>query len=345
MIRPWVTAVLLLASCGAPGPVAQTSTGVATDLPESPGAREPKVVAREAPVPPASDPHEVLVFVREGSVWMMKSDGTDAVQLTVRSHDAADESPALSPDGTRIAYSSPADGSYRIYVMSLEELVPTPLTSGDEGGDNNPCWSPDGKQIAFTRGDPRDKRDLYVVAADGKSPPVLLLEGNDDEPDYGGTPAWSPDGKTIVIAADRREARGTRLWAVDVATRAVHPITPVRQSGWFVSDEDPAWSPDGKTIAFASNRHAQSGDQQRDLDIYSIHPDGSGLTRLTDDPGAAADPAYSPDGKRLYFASNRLAKQGYEREIYVMAAGGGKQRRLTRDERPQNSAPQAGRRK
>jgi Tol biopolymer transport system component len=67
--------------------------------------------------------------------------------------------------------------------------------------------------------------------------------------------------------------------------------------------------------------------------------DGSGLTRLSEDPGTVATPVYSSDGTRLYFASTRIRSAGYEWEIYVMAAGGGEQRRLTREARPENNAP------
>ena len=67
--------------------------------------------------------------------------------------------------------------------------------------------------------------------------------------------------------------------------------------------------------------------------------DGSGLNRLSDDPGTIADPVYSSDGSRLYFASTRIRTTGYEWEIFVMAAGGGEQKRLTREARPENSAP------
>ncbi|HUH04658.1 MAG TPA: DPP IV N-terminal domain-containing protein [Kofleriaceae bacterium] len=333
-----------LVACSTPGPVAQTSTGVANARPEVPTDTGVVIASRNAPVPPATDPNELIVYINAGSVWMMDAHGREATQLTVREHTAGDESPALSPDSTRLAYTSPRDGTHRIYVMSLEEMLPRAITDGEDGGDTNPAWSPDGTRIAFTRGDPRDKRDLYVVAATGGTP-TLILAGVDDEPDYAGTPAWSPDGRTLVIASDRRQGNGTRLWAVDLASKALRPITPVRENAAFVRDEDPAWSPDGERIAFASNRHASSADHERDLEIYAVRADGSGLTRLTDGPGSATDPAFSPDGKRLYFTSDRLKGNSYEHELYVMAAGGGKQQRLTRDERPQNSAPHAGRKK
>ncbi len=332
---------LLLVGCGGPGPVAQTSHGVANVKPAAQPTVDAVVVRRDAPVPEVDPSNERIAFVRAGSIWIMDAAGEDAAQLSVRSHDGADQSPALSPSGDAIAYASPRDGASRLFVISLEELVPQAITDGADGGDYHPTWSPDGLRIGFVRGDPRDRRDLLLVERAGGEP-TLLLTGNDDHPELAGSPAWSPDGKSIVFGADRRKGRGTTLWIVDVDTRALRQLTVTRSDAWFVVDRDPAWSPDGKRIAFASNRHVPSSDHADQFDIYAVDPDGGNLTRLTDDPAAATDPCYSPDGRRIYFASARGRQNPYETEIYVMAAEGGQQRRVTRDERPQNRAPSAG---
>jgi len=336
--------------CGSSGPVAQTSSGVATDKPEPPRDSNEIVIApRSAAVPDASDPDERIAFVREGSIWLMLADGTEPEQLSVRADDSPDVDPAISSAGAAIAYASARDGTYKVYVMSLEDLLPKPISRGADGGDRAPAWSPDGKRIAFVRGDPGQARGIYVVdvgmAASAGAEPTLLVEISDDHSELSGMPTWSPDGRSIVFCADRREGNGTALWLIEVATKKLNRLTPMRPGAWFVRDIHPTWSPDGQRIAFASNRHVPSGDLAEELDIYLIGKDGSGLTRLTDDPAAATEPAFSPDGKRLYFASARGRQKAYEMELYVMAATGGKQRRVTRDERPQNSAPSAGRAK
>src|SRR4029077_7283177 len=87
-----------------------------------------------------------------------------------------------------------------------------------------------------------------------------------------------------------------------------------------VQNSDPAWSPDGKKIAFMSNRDGG------DIEIYVMNVDGSQQTRLTNAPGRDAHPSWSPDGKNIYFQSPR---DGGMPQIYVMKADGSGQRRLT----------------
>jgi hypothetical protein len=84
------------------------------------------------------------------------------------------------------------------------------------------------------------------------------------------------------------------------------------------SDVSPSWSPDGKTIAFASDREGS-------YEIYVMSPDGSSLTRLTRNLDTDLDPAWSPNGSQIAFTTNRDGNN----EIYAMAADGGSQTRLT----------------
>ncbi len=327
-------ALPLAASCGssdAPAPSTPKMTAPAS------GAQDTDkvvIVSRTAPVPEATTAGEKLVYVKAGSVWMMGPDGDAAEQLTVRSLDAADQAPAVSPDGTHLAYASAKEGPLSLYIQNMEDMIPSSLGEG-----RDPAWSPDGTQLAFMRGDERVGLDLYVLKLDGESEPRLVFKGDDDMPGLSGTPVWSPSGEHIIMSADRRQHQGSTLWKVHVATGTATALTPPDADAPWTSDREPAIAPDGKTIAFASNRHGSSSDDAGDYDVYTIGMDGAQLIRLTDDPGTIATPAYSADGQRLYFASTRIRKADYEWEIFVMAASGGEQRRLTREERPENSAP------
>lgn len=303
-------------------------------------------VDRGTPVPDATDDRERVAFSRAGSIWMRSGAG-EPVQVTVRPLDAPDLDPALSPDGRLLAYSSPLRGTYRLFVVSVDDLIPRNLSGKAASADHHPAWSPDGRILVFMRGDPRVRLDLAIVEVppdeegDAPSAPLaalVIVRGDDAVPELVGHPTYSPDGSSIVFSADRREGKGTGLWRYDLVHHTLSRLSPVPTHAGHVIDVDPAFSPDGARIAFASNRHVPSADHD-DLEIYSIASDGSGLTRLTDDTGAAREPVYSPDGKRIFFSSTRASQAEFESEVYVMAATGGRARRLTQDERPQNRAP------
>ncbi len=337
-LKLWLVAVL--ASCGSgTGAKTHETKRAAPELPSK--NAKAIIVSRTAPIPPSRDSAERIVFLRGGSVWMMGSDGEDPEQLTVRSLEAPDLDPHISADGALLVYASAKDGKQKLYLQSMEEMIPNEIS---KGRDSAPAFSPDGRQLAFMRGDELVGRDLYVISIDRKkalatSEPRLLLKGNDDHPETAGNPIWSADGKSIFISADRREHQGTGLFEVPSAGGVPRRLTPVRNAAPWTRDRWPSLSPDGKRIAFASNRHGSSSDAADDMDVYTIGIDGSGLIRLTEDPGTVAQPVFSTDGSRLYFASTRIRKSGYEWEIYVMAAGGGEQRRLTREARPENYSP------
>lgn len=314
-----------------------TATSTTDETLEGSGAADHEkvvIVSRTASVPESTDARERLFFVKSGSVWMMGPAGENPEQVTVRSLDAPDQAPAVSPDGQHLVYSSPKEGPMNLYIQNLEDMIPSSLGEGRDA-----AWSPDGTSLAFMRGDERVGLDLYVLTLDGETGPELIVKGDDDNPELAGNPVWSADGASIYLSADRRQHQGSTLWKVDVATGTLSRLTPATSDAPWTSDRSPALSPDGTTIAFASNRHGSTSDDAGDYDVYSIRTDGSQLIRLTDDPGTIATPAYSPDGKRIYFASTRTRTADYEWEIFVMAASGGEQKRLTREARPENSAP------
>ncbi len=345
-MRNVLVAALLTSSygCGGGVPIASpTPSHQRPDYVPPPPDNSARATTGIAEVPPSTDPAERLVFTRAGSIAIMKPDGSDLSRVTIRAASAPDETPALSPRGTEVVFASARDGVRKLYVATVDGAETRPITDGADGGDAHPTWTPDGKSVLFVRGRPETRRDLYLVPAGGGTPPRRLLEGRDDAPAQGGWPAVSPDGRTIVFVADRGEGTGTSLFLVGIDGKGIRRLTRPPQSLSWVVDTRPAWSPDGKRIAFASNRHGTSSDDAADFDIYAIDPDAGAVVRLTNDPAVADDPVYSPDGKRIYFTTTRDATRAYSTELYVMPAGGGEQDRLTRDETPQNAAPSAGR--
>ncbi len=179
-----------------------------------------------------------------------------------------------------------------LFVSRADGSEERPLIKS-EGLDYNPAWSPDGQWIVFTseRG---GSADLYRVKPDGSN-----LERLTDNPAYDDQAAFSPDIEQIVFVTTR--AGGTAdLWTLDLRTHESKPLT----SGPG-GDFRPSWSPDGKWIAFSSGRGSTlpmakgRWEHLQLVDIYLIHPDGSGLKRLTEHGNFCGSPKWSGDSRRV----------------------------------------------
>ena len=184
-----------------------------------------------------------------------------------------DMTPAISPDGTRIAFASSMNGNMDIYVAAIDGSNPQRLTS-HRAIDSSPCWSPDGRQIAFSSartGTPQ----VYVMNADGSGQRRITFEGN-----YNDGAAWSPDGTMIAYSARRTDSKTFDIRVHELTTGQTYYVTRDVEN-----DEDPTWSPDGRYLAFASDR---SGSYQ----IYVIGVDGAGMRQLTRE-GVNKHPSWS----------------------------------------------------
>ena len=178
-----------------------------------------------------------------------------------------------------------ADGSDELALRPADSL------------DYNPSFSADGKWIVFTseRG---GSADIYRVHPDGSG-----LERLTDDPAYDDQAALSPDGSTLAFVSSR-EGGFANLWLQDLPgpNRRARPIAKT-SAGSF----RPSWSPDGKWIAFTSDRDTKRArwdggwELVQSTALYIVRPDGTALRRLTDIGGYAGSPRWSPDGRRIVF--------------------------------------------
>jgi len=159
--------------------------------------------------------------------------------------------------------------------------------------DYNPAWSPKGDWIAFTS-ERAGSADLYRIHPDGTG-----IERLTDDPAYDDQAAFSPDGKQIVFVSTRGGGRAN-LWILDVATHKASALTTGNGG-----DFRPSWSLDGQWIAFSSDRDSNLPDAKGRwerlhlVDIYLIHPDGSGLKRITQHGDFCGSPKWTPDSKSV----------------------------------------------
>lgn len=207
-----------------------------------------------------------------------------------------DLDPALSPDGTEVAFSRREQGQsvFNLYVQVVGAALPLQLTDTD-ADDVNPTWSPDGRLIAFVR--LKDgKCSLLLMPVPGGPARKVAPCGNESQP----TLAWHPDGSKLAVSD--REGRGhpyyLKLFALDT-WQAARVTTPAET---MYGDTEPAFSPDGETLAFTRLTTSKIGE------VYTVAADGTGLQQWTNDQASLRGVDWAMDGKTLIFASTRRGR-------------------------------------
>jgi len=197
-----------------------------------------------------------------------------------------------SPEQIVYARVSPNPGGLGVFIAAADGSNERALLSAPDL-DYDPVFAPDGNSIVFTS-DREGSADLFRVKADGTG-----LERLTTDPAYDDQATVSPDGKQLVFVSTR-QGGFARLWTMDVASKRVKALTS-GSSGDF----RPSWSPDGAWIAFASGRGSDMPFAQgrwerlQPADLYIVHPDGSGLKRVSDHGQFCGSPKWSRDSRRV----------------------------------------------
>ncbi len=228
--------------------------------------------------------------------WLGRSSGVPADRWTAFTQltDASGEesAPTLSPDGESFAYASNARGTWDIYVQRVGGRNPI-LVAGDSTIDERgPSYSPDGRQIAFSVGG----GGLFVMGATGESPRRLTSVGSD--------PAWSPDGQRLAFGTEEVTNpyvvnSAGRILIVDVGGGEPTPLIGTPANSVY----QPSWSPSGSRIAYWVERDGVR-------DIATVAAAGGEQVLVTDDMAVDWAPTWAPDGRYLYFASDRGGTMG-----------------------------------
>jgi molecular chaperone DnaK len=250
------------------------------------GGGEPRPLTDNSPgmtMLPALSPDRKTVaytWVKDDGteLWLMASDGSGD-EIAARGLDQFARA-AWSPDGTRLAYVRKDGDQLDLVILDLDGGDVTVATD-DAAMEGDPAWSKDGKQIAFWKMvDGHTQLFLYDVFTK-KSEQLTEGDANDADPN------WSVDGKlAFARVPDGVTPVCTGLWVIDVTTKVETQLTDgatVRRD-----DSDPAWSPDGKQLAFESRANC---DPQAPFHVGVIDADGSGFADLTE-AGTFSHPAW-----------------------------------------------------
>ena len=263
----------------------------------------------------------------------------------------------ISPDGGRVAFAvrtvAPERDGYRsaIWLVPFDgSQQPVRFTSGP-GQDTLPRWSPDGSTLAFVsdRAAPEKKdakkrkpKNLFVQPRDGGD--ARQLTSFDDDC---GDITWSPDGRRIAFTVKDAKAsdadddaprvydrmryktdegflsdqRRKHVWVVDVGGGEPRRLT---DGDW--DDQHPAWSPDGREVAFISNRTAER-ERNTVADVHVVNVASGATRRVTNEVGQFGNPSWSPDGTTIacYGVEKAIGSSARNVHLWVWpAAGGGK---------------------
>jgi acylaminoacyl-peptidase len=235
--------------------------------------------------------------VRSSDLWLLDLD--DATQRRLTVYPGTETHPRFSADGSRLAFLADRDGRTRVYALSFAGGESMPLFEFDEEIEEFE-WFPDGERIAFIAKEP--------IAKKGADPSRDKKDASKKVRIFTRT-KFKADGKGYL------DGRYTHLWSVDLGTGRVRKLT----KGDF-DHSNPAISPDGRLIAFVSNRTADP-DTNLDSDIFAVPSRGGEIVRVSGAPGTALNPRWSPDGKRLAFLEQSIPDTyGANRYLWVASA-------------------------
>ncbi len=239
-----------------------------------------------------------IVFSRltEGGnreLWIVDADGENLRRLT--SHNSLALTPAWSPDGRRVAFTSFVSGLPRIYELDLvtgrERQVPAPRN----GDYITPAYAPDGETLAFAITGSSGRSGLYTYNVARECCFTTLIEGRSEDL----SPTFSPDGRRIAFMSNRLGTGAPQIYMMPAGGGTPELLSPYRfdRPGYYSS---PRWSPRGDRVAYYGRIERVGWHQILISDVGR----GNRITQLTQS-GNNENPSWAPDGRHLVYMSGQ----------------------------------------
>ena len=242
-------------------------------------------------------------------IYTVNPDGSALRQIT---HDGNNYRPDWSPDGRLITYVSDASGAPAIWIAGADGEHPRQISHPKPGYfDDWPHFTPDGNTIIYTNFTSDTDGGISSVHIDGTHHQVITPNSSQSYNDA----VVSPDGRQLAFMRWHVRNRRMRIYTKPRSGGSEHPVTPTTLEGWA-----PDWAPNGRNILFSSNIFHERPNGA----IYTIHPDGTRLDKLTHPPFPFEDWAasYSPTGTRVVLSSDRGYPDRCCAGLYTMRSDG-----------------------
>lgn len=219
----------------------------------------------------------------------------------------ADYFPAPSPDGKTLAFLSNRSGRWDIYLLPVPRgnSKPVALVANSRTAKTHPSWSPDGKRIVFSELNASSGRWELAVYSFSDNAVSYPREGMNAL-----YPEWCPINGSETILFQRAPEKGQGNFALWLVEADGSKLVRLLESDQYAC-VNPAWSPDGKVIAYATVSKSQwsFNDWIQADDIWVVGADGKGNRQVTYHEAPDWSPTWSPDGSRIFFVSTRGGRQ------------------------------------